>query len=114
MSATLETTGGIDAATLDQVIAKATPEQRRVLIEKLLPLVIEDDDYLPRFVYGQAGEIVGLVIPQYQSKATEPPQLTTEERAELRRRLDTPHDTISFDEMMKRLGLGDVPLLRRL
>jgi hypothetical protein len=114
MSATLETAGGIDAATLEGVIAKVNPEQRRYLIEKLLPLVIEDDQYLPRFVRDRAGEIVGLVIPQYQSKATEPPNLSEEERAELQRRLDTPNNTISFDEMMIQLGLADVPLPRRL
>lgn len=114
MSATLETVSGIDSGTLDKVIAKATPDQRRYLIEQLLPLVIEDDKYLPRFVHDKAGEIVGLLIPQYQSKATRPPALTAEERAELQRRLDTPNDTISFDEMMKRLGLADVPLPRRL
>jgi hypothetical protein len=113
MNATLEVASGIDAATMEKVIATATPEQRRYLIDQLLPLVIEDDAYLPRSVHDNAGEIVGLVIPQYRSKATEPPKLTDEQRAELQRRLDTSNDTISFDEMMKRLGLADVPLPRR-
>jgi len=114
MSATLDRADGIDADTLEKVVARATPEQRRYLIDKLLPQVIEDDKYLPRLVHDKNGELVGLLIPQFQSKATEPPKLTDEERAELQRRLDTPNDTVSHEEMLKRLGLADVPLSRRL
>jgi hypothetical protein len=111
MSATLD---AVDAGTLERVIHQATPEQRRLLIEKLLPKVIEDDQYLPQLVRNAAGELIGVLVPRFHSTATEPPKLTPEQRAELQRRIDTPNDTIGYEEMLKRLGLADVPLPRRL
>jgi hypothetical protein len=108
MSATLE------ANTLDAVIEQATPEQRRYLVEKLLPKVIEEDRYLPRLVHNAKGELIGVLVPEFRSTATEPPKLAAEERAELERRIATPNNTISHEEMLKRLGLADVPVPRRL
>jgi hypothetical protein len=111
MSAAID---AVDVETLEKVIAKATPEQRRYLVEKLLPKVIEEDRYLPRLVHNAKGELVGVLVPEFHSTATEPPTLTPEEQAELDRRLATLDDTISHEEMLKRLGLADVPVPRRL
>jgi hypothetical protein len=111
MSTTLDT---VDAETLERVIAKATPEQRLYLVEKLLPRVIEDGRYLPRLVYDSKGELLGVLVPEFRSKATEPPKLTPEKQAEIQRRLDTLDDTITHEELLKDLGLADVPLPRRL
>jgi hypothetical protein len=108
------TVNAVDAGTLERVIEKATAEQRRYLIEKLLPKVIEEDRYLPRLVHNAKGELIGVLVPEFRSTATEPPKLTVEQRAELERRLATPNDTISYEEMLKRLGLADVPVPRRL
>ena len=114
MSATVDVSDGVDAATLEKVIAKATPEQRRYLVEKLLPVVVEDDGYLPRLVRDKKGELVGVLVPEFRSTATEPPKLSAEEYAELDRRLATLDNTITHEEMLKRLGLADVPVPRRL
>jgi hypothetical protein len=104
----------LDDETLRRVIAKATPEQRRYLVDNLLPTVIEDGGYLPRLVHNARGELLAVLVPEFRSKATEPPELTPDEVAEIQRRLDTPDDTISHDEMVRRLGLDDVPLPRGL
>jgi hypothetical protein len=114
MSATLETTGGIDTATLDSVIANATAQQRRYLVAKLLPIVIEDDHYRPLLVHNAEGKLLGVLVPEFRSTATEPPKLTPEERDELQRRLDTLDQVVSYDQMLKNLGLADIPLPRRL
>ena len=114
MSATVDTVDGVDAATLEKVIAKATPQQRRYLVEKLLPIVVEDDGCLPRLVRDKKGQLVGILVPEFRSTATEPPPLTPEQRAEIQRRIDTPDDVISHEQLLKDLGLADVPLPRRL
>jgi hypothetical protein len=111
MSATLDT---VDAETLEKVIAKATPEQRRYLVAKLLPVVIEDDHYRPLLVHNADGKLVGVLVPEFRSTATEPPKLTPEEYEELQRRLDTPDQVVSHEQMLKDLGLADIPLPRRL
>jgi hypothetical protein len=112
MSATLDT--GIDTALLDKVIAGATPEQRRYLVANLLPKVIEDDHYRPLLVHNADGKLLGVLVPEFRSTATEPPRLTPEEQEELQRRLDTPDQVVTYDQMLKDLGLADVPLPRRL
>ena len=111
MSATLD---AVDAATLEKVIAKATPEQRRYLVEKLLPMVIEDDGYLPRLVHNAKGELIGVLVPEFRSTATEPPNLTAEEYAEIQRRIDSPDELITHEQLLKDLGLADIPVPRRL
>jgi len=103
-----------EAATLDTVIDQATPEQRRYLVQKLLAKEVAESSCLPILVPDANGEIVAYYMPRFHSKATKPPELTDEERAELQRRFDTPNDTISFEEMKERLGLADIRLPRRL
>lgn len=110
MSAT--TAEAVDAGTLERIIEKATAAQRRLLVGKLLPGVSAEDGYVPRLVHNARGELIGALIPTYRSTATEPPRLTPEERAELQRRLDTPDDTISYEQLLKDLGLTGVPLPR--
>jgi hypothetical protein len=107
MSATLE------ANTLDAVVEKATAEQRRYLIQKMLPKFLEETRYLPQPITNAAGEIVGYFVPYYRSTATEPPKLTAEEEAELQRRLDTPDNSVELEEFLRLLEREDARLSRR-
>jgi hypothetical protein len=102
MSATLE------ATTLDAVVEQATPEQRRYLLRKLIAKDAAEMHLWGQAITNEAGDTIGYFIPRFVSTATEPPKLSPEERAELDRRLATPNQTISHDEMLKRLGLADV------
>jgi hypothetical protein len=104
----------LEAATLDTVIDQATPEQRRYLVQKLLAKDMAESICLPILVPDANGEIAAYYMPRYQSKATKPPELSPEQRAEHQRRLDTLNDTISHEEMMDRLGLSEIRLPRRL
>jgi hypothetical protein len=111
MSATLD---AVDAQTLEKVIAWATPAQRRYLVEKLLPRVVEDDGCLPRLVRDTKGELIGVLVPEFRPSKAEPPRLTDEEYAEIQRRIDTPSEHITHEQLLKDLGLADIPAPRRL
>lgn len=111
MSATRDT---VDGETLERVIAKATPEQRRYLVEKLLPKVVEDEGCLPRLVRDTKGELIGVLVPEFRPTAGEPPHLTDAEYAEIQRRIDTPSEHITHEQLLKDLGLADMPAPRRL
>ena len=104
----------LEAATLDTVIEQATPEQRQYLVQKLLAKDVAESICLPILVPDASGEIVAYYMPRYQSKATKPPELSAEQRKEIQRRIDTPNDSISFEEMMEHLGLSDIRLPRKL
>lgn len=114
MSATLDAADAVDAGMLEKVIAKATPEQRRYLVEKLLPKVVEHDGYLPRLVRNKNGDLIGVLVPEFRSTATEPPKLTAEEYAEIQRRIDSPDQLITHEQLLQDLGLADIPVPRRL
>jgi hypothetical protein len=108
MSATLE------ATTIDAVIDQATPEQRRYMVQKLLLKDLEESRLLPILLTGADGELLAYYVPRFRSKATDPPKLTPEEVAELNRRMATPNDVITHDELLKQLGLADAhPWTRR-
>jgi|SRR3954470_3237481 len=111
MSAAIE---AVDAETLEKVIAKATPEQRRYLVEQLLPKVVDDEGYLPRPVRNKKGDLVGVLVPESRSTATEPPKLTEEEYAEIQHRINSPDELITHEQLLKDLGLADIPVPRRL
>jgi hypothetical protein len=111
MSAAIE---ALDAETLERVIAKATPQQRRYLIERLLPKVVEDDGCLPRLVRNKKGDRVGVLVPEFGSRATKPPKLTDEEYAEIQRRINSPDEFITHEQLLKDLSLADIPAPRRL
>jgi hypothetical protein len=111
MSATLD---ALDADLLEKVIEKATPAQRRYLIEKLLPKVVDDDGYLPRLVRNKKGELIGVLVAECRPTATEPPKLTPEEYAEIQRRINSPNEFITHEQLLEDLGLADIPAPRRL
>jgi hypothetical protein len=97
----------LEASALDSVIERATPEQRKYLIERLLPRFLEETRYLPQPITNSAGEMVGYFVPRYRSTATTPPQWSPEQQAEFRRRIATPDDSVDAEEFIKLLGLED-------
>lgn len=98
----------MESAALESVISKATPEQRRYLVHRLLAKEIEETGYKPVPVTDESGQTVGYYIPWFRSAAKAPPKLSPERRAELDRRLNNLDESISQEEMMKRLGLADL------
>jgi hypothetical protein len=76
-------------------------------MHRLLTKEVEQRGYKPVPVTDDAGQMVGYYVPWFRSTAQVPPQLSPERRAELDRRLDNLDDSISYEEMMKRLGLAD-------
>jgi hypothetical protein len=103
-------TATVEAVTLETVIEKTTPEQRRYLVQKLLPKVLAETSYLPQQITNAAGDTVGFFIPRYRSTTTEPPKLTAEREAELRGRLDTLDDSVDLEEFLKLLDREDARL----
>jgi hypothetical protein len=103
-------TATVEAVTLETVIEKTTPEQRRYLIQKLLPKVLEETRYLPQPITNAAGETVGFFIPHYRSTNSEPPKLTPEREAEFQRRLETLDDSVDLEEFLKLLDREDARL----
>jgi hypothetical protein len=101
MSATLE------ATTIDSVIDRATPEQRRYIVQKLLSRILEETQFMPQPITNAEGVTVGYFVPYYRSTKTSPPKLTPEQRAEIDRRLATLDDSVDADEFIKLLELED-------
>jgi len=104
----------LEPTTLDQVIERATPEQRRYLVERLLAKDLDDYGGLPVLVSNSKGEIEGYYTPRFHSLATEPPKFSAEHRTELDRRLASLDDTVRFSDMKARLGLSEVRLPKKL
>lgn len=103
----------VDDGTLERVIEKATPEQRRYLLEKLLPKVIEDSLYMPQAITNAAGERVGYFMPNGHPTSAEPPVMSLEFRAEVRRRLDTPENSTDLEGFLKLVEVEEARLLKR-
>jgi hypothetical protein len=113
MSASVDTTDVVDAATLEKVIAKATPEQRRHLVDKLLTKTVEDGGYILRAVRNKSGELVAVLLPDFRSRRLEPPVLTDAEYAEIDRRIAATHEHITHEQLLADLGLADKLASRR-
>lgn len=96
-----------EQADLLSSIRRASPESRRVVMQTLIETFLEDTKYLPQPIHNAKGELVGLFVPQYQSKATELPQFTPAEWEEMNRRFDTPEDSVSPEEFLKLLESED-------
>lgn len=113
MSVTVDPADGVDAATLEKVIARATPQQRRQLVDKLLTKSVDDGGYMLRVVRSRNGELVAVLLPDFRSRTIVPPRLTDAEYAEIDRRIAATHEHITHEKLLADLGLADKPAPRR-
>jgi hypothetical protein len=98
--------------SVDAVVACATPEQRRELLQKLLSKTLAETAYLPQTFLDSRGELIGVFVPHYHS-TQEPPEFTPEQLAEYERRFAAEDEHVSPEELLKLVMLADERLSKQ-
>lgn len=103
----------LESKALNSVVEKATPEQRRYLLDLLVRCEVAGMEKLMQSVHGESGAPIGFFVPL--SLHRDRPPMTDEAHAELLEavRSTRPEDLISHEQLLQELGLEEAPRASR-
>jgi hypothetical protein len=87
--------------SVEAIVAHATPEQRRELVQRLVFLSMDQTNSMPQAITGPNGDLIGVFVPNFESTSSELLTLTPEDVAEHERRFDSPEGWLTPEEFIK-------------
>lgn len=89
---------GSNVATVLEIVKNFSPEERAEVLEDLVEICSRENSTRPRVVRDADGRVKAFFLDLFPTPSGPPPELTEEDVAEIRRRVEDRSNRLSYEE----------------